>query len=100
MCDGRRVGLLCVWLRLASICVRDDDVCVCVRVFCVCVCFCECTRYDPLRKARMSFTATLTKLGWPYIKEDTITEGVTVLASLKDKYVAFEVCVYLVERER
>jgi hypothetical protein len=53
--------------------------------------FCWCRRFDPMRQTRLSFCATLKKLGWQHKRDDNITEGVNVLASLQDKYVAYEV---------
>lgn len=44
-----------------------------------------------MRQTRLSFCATLKKLGWQHKRDDNITEGVNVLASLQDKYVAYEV---------
>lgn len=48
-------------------------------------------RYDPLRKMRVSFIETLKRSGWPHLENHTITDGVTVLASLDSKYLAFDV---------
>ena len=39
----------------------------------------------------MTFCETLKKAGWEFRRDDNITEGVTVLASLKSKYLAFDV---------
>ncbi len=51
----------------------------------------DLSRYDPIRKMRLTYWETLKNGGWPYKKDDNITEGVSVLASLSDKYVAYEV---------
>jgi hypothetical protein len=48
-------------------------------------------QYDPMRKTQATFLETLKKLGWAFRRNETITEGVTVLAAMTDKYLAFEV---------
>ena len=48
-------------------------------------------QFDPLRKTQLSFLETVKRMGWPHRRNETITEGVTVLATMADKYLAFEV---------